>query len=174
MFESFRRRFGKNAAEILGAPVAGEAVTSAEIRDAAYRGEMLGKGMAIKPVSGKVFAPVDGVISLIFGTKHAFTIVSDGGAEVLVHIGIDTVSLAGAPFTVYVDQDARVKKGDLIAEFDMNIIEEAKLDTITSIVILNTEHYKKIECFTKKLVKPGEDIMYLKRGQHRKATGISK
>lgn len=163
MFAGLRKRFRFNTkiTEVIGAPVAGEAVSSAVIEDAAYRSEMLGKGMAIKPIDGKLYAPVDGMVTLIFETKHALTITSECGAEILIHIGLDTVSLEGMPFVVHVQKNDLVKRGDLLAEFDMNMIREAKFDNIIPIVILNSECYKKIKCFTGNVVKPGEDIIHL-------------
>ncbi len=166
MFELFKKNFlfGKRHGEILGSPLEGRAVNSAEIKDEAFGGEMLGKGMAIRPVSGKVYAPVDGTVSLVSAAKHALTIISEGGAEILIHVGIDTVSMEGMPFFVYVNAEDKVKKGDLLAEFNLNMIRAAGLDTITPIVILNSKAYKKIERFTGKMVKPGDDIVKLVKG----------
>lgn len=163
MFEFLKGRleFRKKSGEVIGAPVEGEAVASAEIGDAAFREEMLGKGMAIKPTSGKVYAPVDGTVSQVFGTKHAFTILSEGGAELLIHIGRDTVAMDGKPFTVYVKAEDKVKKGELIAEFDMDMIRAAGLDTIIPIVVFNSNKYKTINRFTGKRVRPGDTIMML-------------
>ena len=147
--------------EMLGAPIEGEAVVSAEISDPTFGEEMLGKGMAIKPAVGKVYAPVDGTVAMVFDTKHAISIVSAGGAEILIHVGLDTVSLNGAPYTIHVNADDKVKKGDLIAEFDMDAIKAAGLETITPIIICNSDDYKEVKRFTGKMVKPGDDIMEL-------------
>lgn len=156
-----RLGFGKKSGEMIGAPVEGEAVASAEIGDAVFREEMLGKGMAIKPTSGKVYAPVDGTVSQVFGTKHALTILSEGGAELLIHIGRDTVAMDGKPFTVYVKAEDKVRKGELIAEFDIDMIRAAGLDTIIPIVVLNSGDYKAVNRFTGKKVRPGDAIMML-------------
>lgn len=151
----------KNTGEIIGAPIEGEAVVSSEISDPTFGEELLGKGMAIKPASGKVYAPVDGTVALVFETKHAVSIVSEGGAEILIHIGLDTVSLNGAPFTIHVNADDKIKKGDLIAEFDMDAIKAAGLETITPVIVCNSDDYKEVKRFTGKMVKPGDDIMEL-------------
>lgn len=163
MFGFLNGKFGflKKSGEMIGAPVEGEAVTSAEIGDAAFREEMLGKGMAIKPSAGKVYAPVNGTVSQIFDTKHAFTIISEGGAELLIHIGRDTVLMDGKPFKVYVKAEEKVRKGELIAEFDIDMIREAGLDTIVPIVVFNSSDYKEVNRFTGKKVRPGEAIMRL-------------
>lgn len=151
----------KDTNEVLGSPIEGEAVASAEISDPTFGMELLGKGMAIKPAVGKVYAPVDGTVTMVFETKHAISITSEGGAEILVHIGLDTVSLNGAPFTIHVNADDKVKKGDLIAEFDMEQIKAAGLETITPVIICNSDDYKDVVRFTGKMVKPGDDIMKL-------------
>ena len=151
----------KDDGEVLGAPIEGEAVASSEISDPTFGQEMLGKGMAIKPAVGKVYAPVDGTVAMVFETKHAISIVSEGGAEILIHIGLDTVSLNGAPFTIHVNADDKVKKGDLIAEFDMDAIKAAGLETITPVIICNSDDYKEVNRFTGKMVKVGDDIMKL-------------
>lgn len=154
-------RFFKETVEVLAAPVEGEAVNSFEIGDAAFGGEMLGRGMAIKPVSGEIYAPVNGKVSLVSGAKHALTIISEDGAEILLHMGLDTVSLEGKPFEIYVKAEDRVKKGDLLAAVDLNMIRAAGLDTIIPIVILNSNIYRSISRFTGKKVRPGDDIMRL-------------
>lgn len=159
MFDFFKKK--KAAGEMIGAPIEGEAVPSAEISDPTFGEELLGKGMAIKPAVGKVYAPVDGTVAMVFGTKHAISLVSDGGAEILIHIGLDTVSLNGEPFTIHVDADDKVKKGDLIAEFDMDAIKAVGLETITPVIICNSDDFKEVNRFTGKQVKPGDDIMEL-------------
>ena len=159
MFNFFKKK--KAAGEIIGAPIEGEAVVSAEISDPTFGEELLGKGMAIKPAVGKVYAPVNGTVTMVFETKHAISITSEGGAEILIHVGLDTVSLNGAPFTIHVNADDKVKKGDLIAEFDMEAIKAAGLETITPIIICNSDDYKEVNRFTGKMVKPGDDIMEL-------------
>ena len=151
----------KDTAEVIGAPIEGEVVVSAEISDPTFGEELLGKGLAIKPVVGKVYAPADGTIGMVFDTKHAISMVTEGGAELLIHVGLDTVTLNGAPFTVHVAADDKVKKGDLMAEFDMDAIKAAGLETITPVIVCNSDDFKDVVRFTGKTVKPGEDIMKL-------------
>lgn len=147
--------------EILGSPIDGEVIESSQISDPTFSEEMLGKGLAIKPADGKVYAPVTGSVAMVFDTKHAVTIVSEGGAEILIHIGLDTVSLKGAPFTIHVKADDQVKKGDLIAEVDLEMIKAAGLETTTPVIICNSDEYKEVNRFTGKTVKHGDDIMEL-------------
>ena len=112
MFNFFKKK-EKEYYDVVGAPIKGEAVPSAEVNDPTFAEEMLGKGMAIKPAEGKVYAPFDGEVALVFDTKHAVSLVSDKGAEVLIHVGLDTVMLKGEHYTAHVENDAVVKKGDL-------------------------------------------------------------
>lgn len=161
MFDFLKKKQPKANGSIIGAPVEGEAVPSSEISDPTFGEEMLGKGMAIKPSVGKVYAPVDGTIAMVFDTKHAISMTSDEGAEILIHVGLDTVSLKGGPFTAHVAADQKVKKGDLLLDFDMEAIKAAGLDTITPVIICNSDDYKDIKRFTGKQVKTGDDIMEL-------------
>ena len=158
MFGLFKKN--KEVIEIV-APVAGDAVPSSEVADPTFATEMLGKGMAIKPVDGKVYAPVDGSISLLFDTKHAISFASESGAEILVHVGLDTVALKGQHFTAHVSDGDPVKKGDLVLEFDIDKIVEAGFDTISPIIVCNTDDYSEVTAVTGKRVEVGETILTL-------------
>lgn len=162
MFE-FMKKKQKKVSEMLGAPMEGEAVLSSAVNDPTFGEELIGKGMAIKPTQGKVFAPVDGTVSMVFETKHALSIISEQGAEILIHVGLETVSLKGRYFTAHVQSDTKVKKGDLLLEFDMDAIKAEGFDLITPIIICNSDMYKEIERFTGKTVKPGDDVMELEK-----------
>lgn len=105
--------------EIVYSPIEGEVIELSNVEDKAFSSGVLGEGLAINPSSGKVFSPVDGVITALFPTKHALGITSDNGLEILIHIGIDTVELEGKGFIAHTKQDDRVKKGDLLIEFDV-------------------------------------------------------
>ena len=107
---------GKNNSITVFAPMPGTVVSLDKVPDPVFSGKVLGDGVAIEPTEGKIYAPVDGVVETIAPTKHAFGFKSDDGVDVLVHCGLETVSLEGEPFTVHVEQGARVKVGDLIAE----------------------------------------------------------
>lgn len=160
MFDFLKKK--KNVEEI-GAPVEGMAVASSEVPDPTFAEEMLGKGIAIKPAVGKVYAPVDATVGMVFDTKHAITLTSEGGVEILIHVGLDTVSLNGAPFTVHVSADDKVKKGDLLLEFDMDAIKAAGLETITPVIICNSDDFAGLEKFVDKQVKPGDKIMEIEK-----------
>ena len=137
--------FGKKAGEVLGAPIQGKAISITEVNDPTFSEEMLGKGIAIVPTVGKVVAPIDGTVAMVFGTKHAISMTSESGIEILIHVGLDTVTLEGAPFTVHVEADQKVKAGDLMLEFDIEAIKAAGLDVTSPVVICNTDEYKDIK-----------------------------
>ena len=153
----------KDNADVIAAPVAGEAVESSQINDPTFGEEMLGKGIAIKPTDTKVYAPFDGTVALVFDTKHAISLVSETGAEVLIHVGLDTVSLKGEHFTTHVENGAAVKKGDLLMEFDKEAIAVAGFETIIPVVVCNSDDYKGVKRITGSVVKPGDTIMELEK-----------
>jgi PTS system beta-glucosides-specific IIC component len=101
----------------------------------------MGKGIAIEPSEGKVYAPVDGEITTFFPTGHAIGITSTGGAEILIHVGMDTVDMNGEGFTPKKEQGAKIKKGDLLLEFDIEKIKVAGHPVTTPIVITNSDDY---------------------------------
>ncbi len=145
------------------APVAGEAVPISEVSDPTFGEEILGKGIAIKPTEGKVFAPCDGKVDMMFETGHAVSLVSDGGAEVLIHVGLDTVSLKGKHYTIHAHNGDQVKKGDLLIEFDVAAITAEGFDVITPVVICNSDAYGAIQPHTGKTVAPGDLILELEK-----------
>ena len=147
MFNKLKEKMLKkeNKGIFIGSPIEGEAVSLKEVNDPTFAQEMLGKGIAIKPSKGRVVAPVDGEITILFETKHAISIVSEQGVELLIHIGLDTVNLKGENFKTYVKAGDKVKSGDLLIEFDMEKIKEAGYDTITPIVICNTFEFTDVK-----------------------------
>ena len=147
--------------ELIASPIKGIAVPSAEVNDSIFREEMLGAGMAIKPAEGKVYAPVTGTVTMTIDSNHAMGIVSDRGTELLIHIGIDTVSLKGKYFKSYKKENEKVKKGELLIEFDMEAIKAEGFDLITPVVVCNTFDYQEVIRFTGKEVEIGDTIMEL-------------
>ena len=122
-------------------PMKGEAVPLSEVNDATFSEEIMGKGIAIMPTDNNVVSPIDGTVSMVFNTKHAIGLKSDDGAEILIHIGLDTVKLDGEHFTTFVNSGDRVKVGDKLVEVDMTAIKEKGFDTITPIIVTNTSDY---------------------------------
>ena len=113
----------------------------------------------IDPTEGKVFSPVDGSITMVAETGHAIGLLSDSGTEVLIHIGIDTVTLKGAPFTVKCAAGDKVKKGALLMDVDLGAIKAANLPTTTMVVITNTDEYDSVEGQTGSDVKAGDTLI---------------
>lgn len=130
-----------NRKQAILSPIAGDIVPLDQVNDATFASGLLGKGVAIAPQQGRVVAPVSGSVASLFKTKHAIGIESDDGAEILIHVGIDTVKLDGAHFTAHVREGERVAPGDLLIEFDQAAIHAAGYDTTTPIIISNSDDY---------------------------------
>ena len=136
----FDKLFGKKL-EGIYAPIAGKAVAITEVPDPTFAEGMLGNGIAIEPADGKVYAPCDATVDMMFDTGHAVSLVTESGAEILIHVGLETVGLEGKPFTVHVQNGDKVKKGQLLIEADLEAIKAAGLPTITPVLICNTDDY---------------------------------
>lgn len=147
----------------IGAALSGKCIALAEVPDEAFSQGILGKGVAIVPNDGKICAPADGEISTLFSTGHAVALTTSEGVEILVHVGLDTVTLEGKPFTIRTENGASVKRGDLILEADLEAIKAAGLEVITPIVICNPDDFSSIECMTGKDVTKGETVMKVKK-----------
>lgn len=164
MFGKLKNMFGaKDDAIVILAPVEGEVVPVTQVSDPTFSEEILGKGVAIKPARGRVVAPVSGEVSLMFDTGHAVSIVSDDGAEVLVHVGLDTVGLKGQFYTAHVKTGDRIKAGDLLIEFDMEGISGAGYQVITPVVVCNSGDFSQIETFTGKRTGELEELIRLRK-----------
>ncbi|MFW5387220.1 PTS beta-glucoside transporter subunit IIABC [Yersinia sp. 2542 StPb PI] len=132
--------------EVIFSPISGELLALADVSDSIFASGLLGAGIAIIPQQGRVVSPVNGVVASLFKTHHAIGIESDSGAEVLIHVGIDTVKLDGKYFTAHVKAGDRVNAGDLLLEFDCAAITGAGYDLTTPIIISNSENYQDVLC----------------------------
>lgn len=130
-----------NGTQPILSPIAGEVLPLEQVKDTTFASGLLGKGVAIVPRQGRVVAPVAGSVVSLFKTKHAIGIESNGGAEILIHVGIDTVKLNGLHFTAHVQEGDQVTPGDLLIEFDLAAIRAAGFDTTTPIIIGNSDDY---------------------------------
>ncbi|MFO6298824.1 PTS beta-glucoside transporter subunit IIABC [Rahnella selenatireducens] len=126
---------------LVTSPIAGTCVALEDVKDPTFASGLLGKGVAIIPSAGRVVSPVNGTVVSLFKTHHAIGIESEDGAEILIHVGIDTVKLDGKFFTPHVAVDTVVKQGDLLLEFDTRSITEAGYDLTTPVLITNSDEY---------------------------------
>lgn len=148
---------------ILCAHLNGKVVPIEDVEDEAFSEKILGDGTAIEPSEGKLFSPCDGKVDTVFDTKHAINIVSSDGAEILLHIGIDTVKLGGKYFESHVSEGDNIKKGDLLITFDIGKIKKAGYKTTTPMVICNSDDYTKLTVTAKGTVKAGSELMKIEK-----------
>lgn len=141
------------------APMEGNAVPLKAINDGVFSEDMLGKGIAIEPTVGKVTAPFDGKVAMIYTTKHAIALTSNEGVEILIHVGIDTVQLNGKYYDIKVAVGDEVKAGDLLAEFDIKGIESEGYRTITPIIVANTDAFKDVTSIASGEVKIKDNLL---------------
>lgn len=141
----FRKKETQNE---LYAMVDGKETPLEQVNDEAFSQKMMGDGVAVEPSGNSVYAPCDGVLSVVFPTGHAFGIQRKDGVEILVHIGLDTVSLKGEGFTIVKRQGDKVKRGEKIIEMDLPFIKENGLDPTTILLLTETngKNYMKFEC----------------------------
>ncbi|MCM3216928.1 beta-glucoside-specific PTS transporter subunit IIABC [Niallia taxi] len=128
----------------IGSPLSGEVVPLTAVPDEVFSSGAMGQGIAIEPTEAKVYAPFEGTVVMIAPTKHAIGLKAENGVELLIHIGLDTVTLDGSPFTVKVKDGEKFNKGDLLIEFDKDYILEKGLKTITPVIITNSFAYEQI------------------------------
>ena len=145
--------------EALLAPVSGKVIPLSEVRDEAFAGGILGQGAAVIPENGEICAPCDGVISVMYPTGHAVGIKSDIGAEILIHVGMDTVTLNGSCFDVKVKAGDHVKAGQLLVRVNIEGIKKEGLDITTPVIVANTADYMQIKTVAEESVKSGEVLL---------------
>lgn len=141
----FFSKLGKKKEFCIASPISGQAISAQEIEDETFCASLLGYTIGIQPADGKVYAPADGTVSIVFETGHAVGLQTADGAEVLIHIGIDTVSLNGEPFHTHVKEGDRVQQGDLLIEFDGDAIRAAGYSTTTAVIVTNTDAFAAID-----------------------------
>ena len=144
------------------APVAGTAVSISDIPDPVFSSGSLGNGVAIIPTEGKIYAPVNGIVDMAFETGHAVSVVAENGAEILIHVGLETVKLNGRPFEKMVETGQRVKKGDLLLVADLAALKDAGLSTITPVIVHNAKNYATFNTFTGNTVTNHDVIIEMK------------
>jgi PTS system beta-glucosides-specific IIC component len=147
---------------VLHAPFSGKVLALGDVKDEAFSSGVLGRGVAIIPENGILRSPVDGTIDSVAETKHAVMLVSDDGAEILIHIGLDTVNLGGAPFSPRVKDGDRVKTGDVLMEVDFAALTAAGYDKTTPIVVSNAGEWSEALSTSVEIVTTGDVILTLK------------
>ena len=147
--------------ETLAAPVSGRAALLSEVNDDVFSQEILGKGAAIFPEEGKVYAPADGTLTIFFDTGHAIGMQTANGAEILIHVGIDTVNLQGRYFTPKAKAGDFVRTGQLLLEFDLEAIRNEGYDTVIPVIVTNTADYGTIEPAGTGVIKTGDNFLKL-------------
>ncbi|GAE30949.1 PTS sugar transporter subunit IIA [Halalkalibacter hemicellulosilyticus] len=139
-----KKLFGKKertkpTEEQIYSPLTGTLIPIEEVPDPTFSEKMMGDGFAVAPTEGKVVAPVDGDVIQVFPTKHAIGMKTAGDLEILIHIGLDTVNLGGEGFITHVKEGDHVKRGDVLVEFDIDVIKKKATSSITPVVVTNVE-----------------------------------
>ncbi len=156
MFGLFKK---KEKAHLIGSVAKGKAVPLKEVNDPTFSEGMLGEGAAVIPSEGKIYAPADGQVEMVFDTLHAVSMTTDFGAEILIHVGLDTVKMKGDGFEGHVKAGDRVKKGDLLLTVDLDKVKAAGYDVITPVLVCNSGDFEKVEGLTGREVAPGDDLI---------------
>lgn len=161
--KDFNGSYYDNGAELkVLTPLKGYIKELSNVEDPVFSQGIMGKGIAIQPTEGKVYAPFDGKVDALFNTKHAIGVKSDNGVEVLIHIGIDTVNLEGKYFTAHVKQGDIIKANDLLIEFDIESIKKEGYEVITPVIVTNHDLYKELNITDKKTIEKNELLIELK------------
>ena len=147
----------------IGSPVKGKVLKLESIKDDAFASGVLGKGAAVLPEEGNVFAPANGVVSTLFPTLHALGMETEEGVEILIHIGLDTVQLNGEGFEAMVKEGDRVQKGQLLIKFDKDFIEEKGFCLETPVIVTNSDDYLGVIEVAGNQINPGENLLKILR-----------
>ncbi len=150
------------AEKIVYCPLSGKAVPLSQVDDETFSSEMVGKGFAVIPSEGKIYAPFHGEVVSVFPTKHAVGLKSDSGVEVLIHVGLETVELNGNHFTAHVKAGQRIRKGELILEFEPEKIKETGYDIVTPVIVTNCDEFSEVITLAKEQVKAMDPVIEMK------------
>jgi PTS system beta-glucosides-specific IIC component len=156
-----KKEVAATSSDVIYSPLKGKAVELTEVNDAVFSEGILGKGVAIIPSEGKVFAPIDGTVTAFLDSHHAVGITGENGAEILIHVGIDTVKLEGRHYSPKVTKGQTINKGDLLLEFDIDGIKKEGYEVITPFIVTNSADYSDILSITGKDVEAGDALIKL-------------
>jgi glucose-specific phosphotransferase system IIA component len=140
-------------------PLKGRVVPLSDVPDATFSEKVLGEGFAIDPSDGVVYSPVDGRVAQLFRTHHAVGIVTSGGLELLIHVGIDTVKMNGRGFKALVNKGDQVKAGDKLLEFDVDLVKQEAKSAVTPVVVTNMSEIKSLDFIESQEAKPGDEML---------------
>ena len=149
------------AAKTVDSPLTGQIIPLSEVNDPVFSSEAMGKGCAVIPLEGKVFAPFDGTIVGLLDSHHAVGMESENGIEILIHVGMDTVKLGGKHFTCHIEDGQQVKKGHLLLEFDIDAIKAEGYEIVTPVIITNSDEFTEITTEVAGRVKNGDKLLKL-------------
>ena len=159
LFDKMRRK----KLELIGAPAAGMVVASDRVNDPVFSAEMLGRGIAIVPERGRVVALCDAVVDMMFETGHAVNLMTDFGAELLIHVGVDTVNLQGRHYTARCKSGDRVTTGQVLIDFDLDAIRKEGYDPIIPVVVCNSGDFNVFKTETGRRADEGDAVIRLGR-----------
>ena len=148
-----------SGAHVIASPLSGNVIPLEQVADGVFSEKMVGDGFAVEPTDNQVYAPADCEVMTVFGTKHAIGLTTTDGVELLIHLGIDTVQMNGAPFTIEVKEGDKLKKGDKIGSFDEKMIVEAGYRTVTPVVVTNSDAYTSFTQQKTGKVSAGDDVL---------------
>ena len=150
----------EDTSNTLFSPVDGKVVAISQVPDPTFADEILGKGLAIRPSSDVIFSPCDGTVDMMFDTGHAVNLISESGMEILIHVGLETVSLKGKHFKTFKNSGDHVSKGDKLIEFERDQIAAEGFNTIIPVVICNSDSYSSVKVLAvDSQVKTGDKIL---------------
>lgn len=163
--EEIREEIYRNVTDSdVTSPLTGKIVPLSSVEDETFAGEILGKGTAVLPSEGKVYAPFDGTVQMVFDTKHAMGLSSDSGIELLIHVGLETVNLGGEGFHPLVKDGEKIKRGQLLMEYDLPMLKEKGYDTVTPVIVTNSDDFKEITVLSvKEEVTKKDKILLVKK-----------
>jgi len=155
---------GRKKEIVILAPVNGAVKPVSGLSDETFSKDILGRGIAVEPASGRIVAPADGSLSVMFDTGHALSMVTDSGVELLIHVGIDTVRMKGRHFAKLKNTGEHVRAGDALIEFDLAAIASEGYDPVTVIVVLNPDGFQNIRFTENAAVREGDALIRLGPG----------
>jgi PTS system beta-glucosides-specific IIC component len=154
--------FGFNKKTIvIMSPMEGVVVPVSQVSDPVFSADVLGKGVAVKPTSGVVYAPSDAEIDLMFDTGHAVSLKLDGGVDLLIHVGLDTVKLKGRHFVKHKENGDKIRLGEELIGFDAESIVSEGFDSITPVIVCNPDNFRKISFASEGPIRSGDPLIFI-------------